>query len=562
MRGAPPALMALPSFFRSIRAKLLLIALLLLLIPFIGFRFIQEMDGYLRVGQEQVLVSAARLLSATLSDRPQLFSTIGESAASEPLERRRLLALFSSADPETAANLGVAYVPSEDIERVLNVVATSASRIWVVDAHSQVRGLAGTLNSRRSNETKAGTNLFAGIYSRVIRPLVSLVAADPADAAHDDASLAQRAVMSQVDRALVGEPNARWRRTSEGSGVILSVAQPVWTGDNIVGAVVVEETTTSSQSLKFAALESLLATTVVVFLVGFVALRGFAWRLAFRVRRLQSQADAAIDLHGRISGRIAGSESDDEIGALARTLDATLQRLSRYNHYLEQMAARLSHELRTPVAVVQSSLHNLRQGGLSEEDRVYVERAEEGVKRLSALISRMSEATQLEGMLQDSEKREFDLAMVVRGCFEGYRMAYAANMPEQFRLTVNRDGPILFNGIPDVIAQMLDKLVQNAVDFSTAGTPILISLRVIAQQARLSVDNSGPPLPASIASNLFVSMVTSRAQGSGHEGHLGLGLYIVRLIAEFHGGSVRAENLHGEGGVRFEVRLPLDGFKS
>ena len=482
MRGAPPSLMALPSFFRSIRAKLLLIALLLLLIPCIGFRFIQEMDGYLREGQEQVLVSAAKLLSATLSDRPQLFSSVDENAASEPVERRRLLALFSSADPETAANLGAAYVPSEEIERVLNVVATSASRIWVVDAHSQVRGLAGTLNSRRGNETQAATILFAGFYARVIRPVVSLMAADPAYPTHDDASLAQRAVMSQVDRALVGEPNAHWRRTSEGSGVILSVAQPVWTGDNIVGAVVVEETTRSSQSLKFAALESLLATTVVVFLVGFVALLGFAWRLAFRVRRLQSQADAAIDLHGRISGRIsgriAGSDGDDEIGALARTLDATLQRLSHYNHYLEQMAARLSHELRTPVAVVRSSLDNLRQGGVSEEDRVYVERAEEGVKRLSALISRMAEATRLEGMLQESEKREFDLAKVVRRCFDGYRMAYAATRPEQFRLVPNDDGPIMLHGIADVIAQMLDKLVQNAVDFATPGTPIVISLRV------------------------------------------------------------------------------------
>ncbi|MEO8101450.1 MAG: ATP-binding protein [Betaproteobacteria bacterium] len=557
MRDAPPALMALPSFFRSIRAKLLLIALLLLLIPFIGFRFIQEMDGYLREGQEQVLVSAAKLLSATLSDRPQLFSSVGENAASEPVERRRLLALFSSADPETAANLGVAYVPSEDIERVLNVVANSASRIWVVDAHSQVRGLAGTLNSRRGSETRTGTTLFAGFYARVIRPVVSLVAADPANPARDDAGLAQRAVMSQVDRALVGEPNARWRRMSEGSGVILSVAQPVWTGDNIVGAVVVEETTGSSQSLKFAALESLLATTVVVFLVGFVALLGFAWRLAFRVRRLQSQADAAIDRHGRISGRIAGSENDDEIGTLARTLDATLQRLSRYNHYLEQMAARLSHELRTPVAVVRSSLDNLRQGGLSEPDRVYIERAEEGVKRLSALISRMAEATQLEGMLQESEKREFDLAKVVRGCFDGYRMAYVSNMPEQFRLTLNNDGPILLHGIPDVIAQLLDKLVQNAVDFTTPGTPIAISLRVSGRKALLSVENTGPPLPESIAGNLFVSMVSSRAQGSAHDGHLGLGLFIVRLIAEFHGGSVRAENLHGAGGVRFEVRLPI-----
>lgn len=553
--------MELPIFFRSIRAKLLLIALLLLLIPFIGFRFIQEMDGYLREGQEQVLVSAAKLLSATLSDRPQLFRSDSAGAEGEEVERRRLLAMFSSADPETAANLGVAYVPSEDIERVLNVVANSASRIWVVDAHSQVRGLTGALNSRRTSEVEtARAGVFAGVYSRLIRPLVGLVAADPGNVAnppHDDAGLAQRAVMSQVDRALVGEPNARWRRMSEGSGIVLSVAQPVWHGDNIVGAVVLEETTSSSQSIKFAALESLLATTVIVFLVGFVALLGFAWRLAFRVRRLQAEADSAIDSHGRISGRISGSVSNDEIGALARTLDGTLQRLSRYNDYLEQMAARLSHELRTPVAVVRSSLDNLRQGELSEVDRIYVDRAEEGVRRLSALISRMAEATQLEGILQDAEREYFDLARVVQGCVEGYRAAYVANSPNRIRLDLDTDRAILLHGIPDAVAQLLDKLVQNAVDFATPGTPIVVSLSSNPRQALISVDNTGPPLPAALEKSLFVSMVSSRSQSGTREGHLGLGLYIVRLIAEFHGGFVTAKNIPGTGGVRFEVILPL-----
>ena len=555
--------MVLPSFFRSIRAKLLLIALLLLLIPFIGFRFIQEMDSYLREGQEQVLVSAAKLLSATLSDRPQLFHSIDAAITREESERRRLLAMFSSADPETAANLGIAYVPSEDIERVLNVVANSASRIWVVNAHSQVRGLAGALNTRRANESAvAGSGWFAEVYLRVFRPIVRLVAADPAHVSQstqsttEDAGVAKRAVMSQVDRALVGEPNAHWRRMSEGSGVILSVAQPIWQADNIVGAVVLEETTRNSQSIKFAALESLLATTVIVFLVGFVALLGFAWRLAFRVRRLQAEADAAIDSHGRISGRISGSGSDDEIGALARTLDGTLERLSRYNDYLEQMAARLSHELRTPVAVVRSSLDNLRQGSLPEKDRVYVDRADEGVKRLSALISRMAEATQLESMLQVAEKEYFNLSKVVRGCVDGYRMAYASSSASQFLLDTNTDLPVLLHGVPDALAQLLDKLVQNAVDFATLGSPIRISLRADSRQAFISVENTGLPLSANIVTNLFVSMVSSRSQSGTDESHLGLGLYIVRLIAEFHGGSVKAENLPGKGGVRLVVMLP------
>lgn len=550
--------MMMPAFFRSIRARLLLIAVLLLTIPLIGFRFIQEMDGYLREGQQRVLVSAARLLSTTLSDRPQLFPADAKEDAAEEAERRRLLAMFSSADPEAAADLGSAYLPSEAIERLLAVVANNASRIWVVDSRSRVRGLSGSLTaaatSSRPPPERAETSWGTRLYASVVRPLVRAVSPDIASYVNEDPAEARRAVMSQVDRALVGEPNVRWRAGAKGSSIVLAVAQPIWQGDNIVGAVVVEESIASGQSLKSAALESLLATTMVVFAVGFVALLGFAWRLASRVRRLQTEAEQAIDTHGRIRGDISGATTGDEIGALSRTLSGTLLRLRRYNDYLERMAARLSHELRTPVAIVRSSLDNLRQQVVREQDRVYIDRADEGVRRLSSLISRMSEATQLESMLQSTERARFDLAKVISGCVEGYRLAYPART---FVFSGDASVPAFIEGSADAIAQLLDKLVQNAADFALPGTPIRVGLAFSAGMASITVENEGPPLPADMASQLFVSMVTSRPETNAQSGHLGLGLYIVRLIAEFHGGSVMAENAPDHRGAKFMVRLPV-----
>ncbi len=551
--------MTVPDFLRSIRARLLLIALLLLLIPLIGYRFLQEMDRYLREGQQQVLTGAARLLSATLSDRPQLFVLNGAADDAGAEERRRLLALFSSADPEAAAGLGSAYLPSADIERMLSVVANSASRIWVVDAHSRVRGLSGSLKvslpiaGRDPFGVATETSLGAKIYGVAVRPLVRAISPDAAGAAGEDPHDARRAVMLQVDRALVGEANLRWRSARTGSTEILSVAQPIWQGDNIVGAVVLEETTEGGQSIKSAALESLLASTMIVFAVGFVALIAFAWRLASRVRRLQSEADDAIDAHGRIRGDISGTDIRDEIGALSRTLNGTLLRLKRYNDYLEKMAARLSHELRTPVAVVRSSLDNLRVGEVGGNDRIYIERADEGVRRMSSLIARMSEASQLEGMLSSADRSVFDIAVVVSGCVEGYRLAY----PQQsFQLDIDASAPMFVNGNADAIAQMLDKLTQNAVDFATSGTVVRITLRSDGRSVMLTVENDGPLLPPAAATHLFVSMVSSRIEGSARGGHLGLGLYIVRLVTEFHGGRVSAKNRDSGSGVCFAVALP------
>ncbi len=545
-------------FLFSIRARLLLVSLLLLSIPLIGFRFIKGMESFLREGQQQVLVSAAKLLSATLSDRPYLLMRDRNAPdvateAKQDEERQRILGVFASDTPETAANLGAAYLPSEDIERILNVVSKNTSRIWVVDGRARVRGLAGSLAG--SSRADKNTDFLQRIFKSVVRPLLRVFGKDSNAAMSEDTSQTQKAVMSQVDRALNGEPTQLWRYLKDGQTVVLSAAQPVWVGDDIVGAVVIEETTHENQSVTTAALESLLGMSFIVFAVGFIVLIAFAWRLAYRVQRLQIEASNAIDPQGRIKGMISGSQSRDELGALARTLEEVIKRLARYNGYLEQMASRLAHELRTPVAVVRSSLDNLRQADSPALANVYIERADEGVKRLALLIARMSEASQLEGMLNGSEKEKFDLVKVMAGCVEGYRLAYPAN---QF-LFKHSDTNISVVGLPDAIAQLLDKLVQNAVDFSPQAMPITIStsrtLKASEIFAEISVVNNGALIGIDILPNLFNSMVSSRSKTRDGNAHLGLGLYVVRLIAEFHGGSVEALNLKDGSGVKFSARI-------
>ena len=111
------------------------------------------------------------------------------------------------------------------------------------------------------------------------------------------------------------------------------------------------------------------------------------------------------------------------------------------------------------------------------------------------------------------------------------------------------------NGAPDLIAQMLDKLVANAVEFGKDGA-IDVSLAREGDDLLLSVGNEGPPLPAMQAGHLFDSMVSVRGGAESGEPHLGLGLYIVRLIAQFHGGSARAANRRDGTGVVITVSMP------
>jgi dedicated sortase system histidine kinase len=531
------------NFFHGIRFRLLVVALALIAVPWLAAQFIARMETFLRQSQEQSAAATARAVAAALSDRPQLFARTPGDSDREGEERRRIIAIFAAADTDAAASLGTAYAPSDEIERLLGIMGRSGTRLWVIDGRSRVRGLSGSLKD--DTPRRASTSW--------LRRMVSTIVPTP----HVQRGDETRPVRGQIDQALIGLSSAVWRGTRDPEVAILSAAQPIFAGDDIVGAVVVEETTGAIQLLKQSALENLLAATIAVVGGALAILLFFASRLASRIRKLHAQAESAIDSQGRVKGTVDPSSARDEIGDLSRTMSAVLGRLRDYNAYLESMAGRLSHELRTPVAVVRSSLDNLKQQPLAPGARVYVERAGEGVERLARLISRLSEATRLERMLESAEVERFDLSAVIAGCVEGYRAAYPLRRFELSR----PEAPVAMEGVPDAFAQLLDKLVENASDFAPPEGSIRIFLAADGRFARLAVENSGPPLAEETLGRLFDSMVTlrepDRTRGGAEGAHLGLGLYIVRLIAEFHGGRVRASNLADAAGVRFEVELPL-----
>jgi signal transduction histidine kinase len=106
-------------------------------------------------------------------------------------------------------------------------------------------------------------------------------------------------------------------------------------------------------------------------------------------------------------------------------------------------------------------------------------------------------------------------------------------------------------------AQLLDKLVENAIEFSPAGEAVHVRLQEQGRYALLAVQNKGPALPAQMRARLFESMVSVRESRTGAAPHLGLGLYVARLIAEFHGGAIEAADTAAGDGVVVRVHLPL-----
>ncbi len=182
---------------------------------------------------------------------------------------------------------------------------------------------------------------------------------------------------------------------------------------------------------------------------------------------------------------------------------------------------------------------------------MYIARAREGSERLGAILTAMGAATKVEEAIAHSERHRFDLRSLVRTAVDAYSDAFPKR---RFACEVPAD-PVEMTGAPELMVQLLDKLVDNAVDFSADGATISVVLRADDAHAELSVANPGPPLPPEADTRLFESLWQSRAEADKRP-HFGLGLYIVRLIAEFHGGSARAANLPD--GVRGDLRRPSD----
>ena len=150
----------------------------------------------------------------------------------------------------------------------------------------------------------------------------------------------------------------------------------------------------------------------------------------------------------------------------------------------------------------------------------------------------------------------FDDKQVLRGMSAIVRDETAhRRAARRFELAVP-DSPVPVSGVPDLIAQMLDKLVANAADFARAESAIEVELRATAHEVTLTVRNEGPPLSPQIKERLFRSMTSVRPQAAGAEPHLGLGLYIVQLIADFHHAKVVARDRSDVEGVEVQVALP------
>ena len=426
------------------------------------------------------------------------------------------------------------------------------ARLAPEDSRARLLAPAGWLLAQTGHLTTSGPQP-GWLSSFVYRSLLAnpLEDAEPwtADVPHLD--------LPEVQGARAGQPTAVWRQGEERNNVVLATAVPVERDHAVVGVLLLEEASRAVPLLANRAFLSLLLTSFGVMLVAGAILLLFATRLSLRLGRLRDAVERAQLNDGRLDGQLIQghfpmAQADDEIGDLARSFQRLFEAVGGYTDYLRTLASKLSHELNTPLAIVKSSLDNLEHAELSDEAQPYLARARDGVARLGTLVRAMSEASRMERAIVAAEPEDVDLVDVVRGCADAYRPLAGTRQLE----CVLPEQPVHLHGAPELIAQALDKLFDNALSFTPADGWLRLSLRPVDDGAEIELANQGPPLPAAMQGRLFDSLVSLRDKATpGDAPHLGLGLYVVRLVAERHGGIASARNLDDGSGVAFSLRL-------
>ena len=448
-------------------------------------------------------------------------------------------------------DMGVLMASSPELERLLKALERPAVKIWVVDRIKRVRARVGCLAGAEKKETLV--ELLRGWLQRFLRRDL-FVSGEPIDLA-DGGNYLEEFDLGIIDEALNGRAVTARRPLVGGDSEIVVAVEPLYGGDKVLGVVVVEQTTDNIMVKKQKIIEDTIAFIVVVVLVGVVVNCAFVTMISQRIMRLSKEAAAAIGSDGRIRKAIVPATSADEIGDLSRTLAGMLSRLEGFHCYQEKMADNLEHELRTPLAGISASLVNLRRE-LADRGEVpgeYLAGALDNVRRIESILARIRDATVLEEALRHDEVEEFDL---VKALEVWHSQGYGPAFPDRCFALQLPDEAVLLRADPGRIHQMFDKLVENAVDFSPHGSEIVLGLERGKKFARLRVVNEGEELGPEDGERIFNSMVSLRKGGEGP--HMGLGLYIVRTVAAFHGGTAWADNREdGICGVALTVELPL-----
>ena len=466
-------------------------------------------------------------------------------------ETRAIETITSTLPSAGREAFGLVLLKSPEVLRIVEGLGYSGSNIQVIDAQKRVRAEVGSyfaplIQTQNDQENLSLTSTWFAFIDLIMDAFYKVI----------DVRLRQANPLAEeqvIRDSLGGKPNYQ-RRYTEVEGEVIIAAHPIIAQDEIIGIVALKQNTNRILELRRDALQRIINFSVLSLIIFVVLILAFSVRLARRIRKLGAEATNAIDIYGRLQTNQLQSEitSGDEIGDLARSVSGMLSKLHQHNQFLENMPRTLRHEINNPLNTLSTSLQNLESEPSEAARTKYLESAKRGVTRIGMIVQNLADAANLEEALEAEEFEVIDLQNLVQNYLANCRTTHPDRQFE-YRGTQHQ----VQTKVSDYrIEQLLDKLIDNAVDFSHPDSTITVGLTTDHSKLTMFVTNQGPSIPADILENIFDSMVSVRESNPDNRLHFGIGLYVVRVIAEHHGGSVSASNLLNGNGVTIRVTLP------
>ena len=412
---------------------------------------------------------------------------------------------------------------------VADTVGRSAADLSDLGAKIRIH-FAPEANNRFARITMSGTVLY--------------VSGPPADRSFDPASVPDVS-------AARGKETSGLRTLADGTELMVVVASR----PNATNDLVVEEGA-SVAPIKATLHSWLLALVLALTLLVLGAVVGGA----VLVQRALQPVDRIIQSAERISSRnlserLPVPDTRDEIERLSSALNQMIRRLDEGFQHTQRFFADASHEMRTPLTIIQGELERIIENSATGPDlRDLAGSALEEAERLKNIVEGLFALSRLDAGEAQRSSASFDFAELASTTSD--QMGLLAE-DKQISVSCHCADGVQVQGDRARLKQVVVNLLDNAIKYTPAGGHIDVCVASREGRAILSVSDNGIGIPAEAIPNIFERFFRVDKARSRELGGAGLGLSIVKSICAAHDGRVEVESREGIGS-RFTVELPLE----
>ena len=254
-----------------------------------------------------------------------------------------------------------------------------------------------------------------------------------------------------------------------------------------------------------------------------------------------------------LSLRIDIKNRKDEIGMLVETFNAMIARLEKSVNKIRQFSGDVSHELRTPLTIIRGEIEVLlRKERTKEEYMKTLKSALEESHRMEKIIDDLLFLSRLEALDKSKLKQNVELGEVLKQILESRR---PSALNKELELITEKIKPALVCGNKDLLERLITNVIDNAIRFTPSRGQIEIVLGKVHDVVQLEISDTGIGIPEDSLPYIFDRFYVVEKSRSRETGGSGLGLSIVKWLADSHGAEISIQSQVNEG-TTFTIKFP------